>query len=442
MNTKISSQIGIATTTNQFDAHALIVGIADYKHINGLPKTVIKDAQDIHTLLTDPSTCAYPKNNVELMLDEGATRNQIADALARLAGRCGSDSIALIYISSHGGRIPTGSDAGEYLLPVDTRLKPGVYPPEPDPVTAISGVQFTEALRTIKAQKLVVIFDCCHSGGIGQPKDPAEPIVKSGFSEEYLEKLATGRGRVILASSRDTEESWVLHGATNSLFTQHLLAGLRGGIASDDGLIRIFDLFEYVQPRVTSDEPKQHPIFKGELEENFPVALFLGGRKGAAPKDEQGYRYDAYISWVRAPEDTRWLRERILPALCAAQLNVAMTGQVDEPGIAWVVTVERAITQAKRTVILLSRAYLASQWADFENVMAQQLSVEQRRARLLPVVIDDALMDPERHLTEDVPLRLRQLTPLDLVDEFFGADNLANLPVILKRPTRRHGNPV
>ena len=199
-------------------------------------------------------------------------------------------------------------------------------------------------------------------------------------------------------------------------------------------MIRIFDLFEYIQPRVTGDQPVQHPIFKGELEENFPVALYLGGRKGTIAKDEQGYRYDAYLSWVRAPEDTWWLREKILPILRPAQLNIAMTGQVEEPGVAWVVTVERAITQAKRTVILLSRAYLESQWASFENVMAQQLGIEQRRARLLPVVIDDTLMDPERHLTEDVPLRLRQLTALDLVDEFFGADNLANLPAILKRP--------
>lgn len=416
------------------NSHALIVGIADYKHISRLPKTVIKDAQDIQTVLVDPNSCAYPKDNVELVLNEEATRDRLAFALARLAACCDPASTVLIYISSHGGRIPAGPDAGEYLLPVDTRLKSGAYPPEPDPATVISGAQFTAALRAIKAQKLVVVFDCCHSGGIGQPKDVTSPSFKSGFSEDYLQKLSAGCGRVILASSRDTEESWVLPGATNSLFTQHLLDGLRGGIASEDGMIRIFDLFEYVQPRVTNDQPVQHPIFKGELEENFPVALYRGGQKGPNTKDEQGYRYDAYLSWVRAPEDTKWLREKILPVLRAAQLNVAMTGQVDEPGVAWVVTVERAITQAKRTVILLSSAYLESQWASFENVMAQQLSVEQRRARLLPIVIDDTLMDPERHLTEDVPLRLRQLTPLDLVDQFFGADNLANLPAILKRP--------
>ena len=37
-----------------------------------------------------------------------------------------------------------------------------------------------------------------------------------------------------MASSRNTEESHVLRGAANSLFTEHLLAGLTGGLASED----------------------------------------------------------------------------------------------------------------------------------------------------------------------------------------------------------------
>ena len=56
-----------------------------------------------------------------------------------------------------------------------------------------------------------------------------------GLPDSYYERLAAGRGRAILSSSRDTEFSYLLSGASNSLFTQHLLAGLRGGIASEDG---------------------------------------------------------------------------------------------------------------------------------------------------------------------------------------------------------------
>ena len=34
-------------------------------------------------------------------------------------------------------------------------------------------------------------------------------------------------------------------GDENSVFTKHLLAGLTGGVPSDDGAVRVFDLFEF-----------------------------------------------------------------------------------------------------------------------------------------------------------------------------------------------------
>jgi len=288
--------------TKMEDAHALVIGIANYRHINKLPPTVLADAQAIHDLLIDPQHCGYDPDNVCLLQDEDATHDAIRRALNDLAARSDPDATVLIYLSSHGGRVASGSYAGEYLLPVDADYASG----ESLAHSAISGDAFTEALRAIPARKVVVIFDCCHAGGIGRPKDAAAPTLKAGFSEDYYDALKQGRGRAILASSRSSEVSWILPGAENSLFTQHLLAGLRGGIPSDHALIRIFDLFEYVQPRVTGDQPNQHPIFKAELEENFPVALYLGGQKGSVPTDEQGFRYNAYVSYVDREPDSTW----------------------------------------------------------------------------------------------------------------------------------------
>jgi len=200
----------------------------------------------------------------------------------------------------------------------------------------------------------------------------------------------------------------VLPGAANSLFTQHLLAGLRGGIASDDGLIRIFDLFEYLQPRVTGDQPNQHPIFKAELEENFPVALYRGGQKGVVPRDEQGFRYDAYVSYVDREPDAAWVWEALVPRLEGAGLRVAVSGDVEEPGVARVMNIERGIRQSKRTIVVLSPAYLEDNMADFENVLGQTMGVQEGTYRLLPVKI--APIDEGR-----LPVRLSMLTTLDLV---------------------------
>ena len=386
------------------NAHALVVGIANYQKINRLPETVLKDAQDIYELLISPQHCGYFSENVRLLLDQKATIAALNQALANLAERSNQDSTVFIYISSHGGQVEFGSYAGQYLLPVDTDYTSGASLAQ----TAISGTQFTEALRAIPARKIVTVFDCCHSGGIGQPKDLTAPTMKAGLSDSFYNALKQGRGRAILASSRDTELSWVLPGAANSLFTQHLLAGLRGGIPSDDGLIRIFDLFEYLQPKVTADQPNQHPIFKAELEENIPVALYLGGQKGVVPVVEEGFRYDAYISYVDKEPDATWVWDTLVPRLEEAGLRIAVSGDVEEPGVARVVNIERGITQSKRTLVVLSEAYLADNMGEFENVLVQTMSIQEGSYRLLPVKI--ALID-QNHL----PTRLSMLTTLDLV---------------------------
>src|SRR5205807_2689655 len=111
---------------------------------------------------------------------------------------------------------------------------------------------------------------------VGDSKDGGRKL--RHLPESFYETLATGHGRVIFSSSLSTEVSYVLPRAANSLFTQHMLAGLKGGVPASGGVIRIFDLFHYLQPRVTRDCPHQHPFFKAAVGENFPVALHLGGK--------------------------------------------------------------------------------------------------------------------------------------------------------------------
>jgi hypothetical protein len=375
--------------TGMDNAYALVIGIANYQHISGLPATVLNDAQEVYNLLIDPSMCGYQPENVTLLRDQDATQAAIRQALAGLSTRATADSTVFFYISSHGGRVETGPAAGEYLLPVDTDYSSS----EAVARTAIAGAEFTEALRAITARKVLVAFDCCHSGGIGQPKDALAPAIKAGFSDGYYEQLKSGKGRVILASSRDNEYSWVLPGAPNSLFTQQLLAGLRGGIASEDGLIRIFDVFEYIQPRITAAQQNQHPIFKGELEENFPIALYVGGKKGVVAKAEDGYKYDVYVSYSEKDPDTTWVWETLLPQFEQASLKVAVSDDVVELGVARVVNVERGMKQARRTLAVISPAFMQNNMAQFESVLGQTMGIEENRTRLLTAFIAEVASD-------------------------------------------------
>jgi hypothetical protein len=412
------------------NAHALVVGIAAYRHINPLPPVVRDDADAVHKLLVDPRYCGYDPQNVRLLLDDQATLEALRRELAALAGRTDDASTVLIYFSCHGGRLVAPPHTGAYLLPVDVAAAPGSAMAE----SALSGPEFTAALRQIPAQKLFVLLDCCFAGGIGAAKEGvlkggAGDVYKSGFESADIENLTAGRGRVIFAASRADQPSWILGQATHSLFTQHLLDGLRGGITSQDGIIRIFQLYDYIERNVTRAQPKQQPMFKGDLETNFAVALALGGQKAPAPPAETPppFEYDAYISYADVSPDTEWVRRRFLPPLEAAGVRVALAHQDEELGLPRLDGIENIVKQAKFVVAVLSRAYRQEPVADFTTVLAQTFYLKRQEYRLIPV---------RRELLAEgtFPLRIEMLTALKLDDELWFDADMERLIRKLKGP--------
>jgi hypothetical protein len=255
------------------EGHALVVGIANYRMVSRLPVTILKDAADVERLLVSGLYCGYPAAQVARLLDGEATVDHIRAGLRRLAEKTGPGDTAVIYFSGHGAR--RGTDGSAYLIPYDC-----------DPAklesTALSGAELTKAFADIRAGRLVVMLDACHAAGAGELKaiQPAGTL-EAGLDRKAIDALARGTGRVILCSSRTDEVSLVLPDMDNSLFTHYLLEALRGGAATrGDGLIRVFDVFEYVSDKVPARAPGQHPNFKAHVvESNFPLALDRGGPK-------------------------------------------------------------------------------------------------------------------------------------------------------------------
>ncbi len=409
------------------NAHALIVGIAGYPNVAPLPDTVLADANDVADVLTDPNLCAYPLNQACLLLDGEATLPRLRSELANLAQRANNDSTVFIYISGHGGRIDSGPAKGEYLLPYDVSLDPGVVPPQIRAETAMSGAEFAEAMAKIPARKLLVVFDCCHAGGLGATKDATGPALKAGLSEDYYGRLAEGRGRVILASCRGNEFSYVLPGAPNSLFTSHLLSGLRGNAPSPAGMIRIFDLFGYLQPKVVGDQASQHPIFKAEIEDNFPVALSVGG-KGVqlpppAPPAGDGFAYDVFLSYRDQDPDKTWARKTLLPRLEQDGLKVIEQRRF-RLGAPIVKEMERAVVQSRYTLSVLSPAYIDGNFTDLDSVLAEHLGLENSQRRLVAVMRENC--KPR--------LGMRARMWLDMTEDTEFDDNLERLVYELKQP--------
>ncbi|MCC7375352.1 MAG: caspase family protein [Verrucomicrobiales bacterium] len=261
------------------DGHALVIAIAAYHpSVGPLPTAVIQDAREISAVLRSPAHCGYPAQNVTQLLDGEATLARIRRELAALASHTQAQDTVVIYFSGHGARLGSGPSEASVLIPFDCS-------PSDATATTLSDTELSTALAAIPAERLVVLIDACHSAGASSFKTASElPKLDLGFTEKSLARLAIGKGRVLIASSRSSETSLVLPGASNSLFTEHLVAALRGGARGHgDGLIRIFDVFTYVAAKVRGAAPGlQHPVFKAtDVEDNFPLALNCGGKRSA-----------------------------------------------------------------------------------------------------------------------------------------------------------------
>jgi len=291
--------------------HALVIAVATYPKIRHLPITVIKDGKDVYDLLINPVTCGYVSEHVKFLSDQKASRANILTELESLAQSTEENDTVIIYFSGHGGRIDTGSLKGNYLIPYDAD-------PEKFRETTIQGEELTAILRRIKAGRLLILFDCCYSGGTAEPKSYLLPFpeFKSGLDEEYYNILRQGNGRAIIASSRSDEESLVLSGMENSLFTHYLLQALKGQAQNyNDGVIRILDLFHYVSEKVPAHDDRQHPVFKGEVENNFPISLYKGGSKSSVALEEKHQPSSAAPKYQVG-------RDNIAPESHVGQINI------------------------------------------------------------------------------------------------------------------------
>jgi len=361
------------------DAHALAIGISRYEHIQPLPD--VQDAPDVAAALIDPALGGYPPTNVRTLLDAAATRAAILSELDQLAKRTTAESTIVLYFSGHGSRLDRDGREICYLLPVDAQLGDAIER------TAISGDELSARVRTLPAARVTVILDCCRASGIAEPKDvdASAPV----WTPRTLSSLAQGRGRAVLAASRGDGFAYVQPGQRNGVFTRYLLDGLRGGAEGAGGVIRIFDLYHYVQQRVVAGARPQRPVFKSELEDNYPIALYRGGTTPAVPLPPapDALTYDAFVSYDRGDAiDRAWVEQTLVPHLEGGGLRLCLEYREFRFGRPRIREMERAVAASRYTVSIFTPAYLESSFREFESLIAQHQDLETRGARFLPLI--------------------------------------------------------
>jgi hypothetical protein len=134
-----------------------------------------------------------------------------------------------------------------------------------------------DKLHAIPAQKLLVLLDCCHAGGVGDAKAPGLELAKAPLPPEAATLLGEGSGCVLIASSQEDELSFA--GKPYSAFTLALIEALAGvGVAKKDGYVRVADVALHARQVVPGRaRDRQHPILHFEHADNFVLAYYAGG---------------------------------------------------------------------------------------------------------------------------------------------------------------------
>ncbi len=175
----------------------------------------------------------------DLKLLQGRPIAELTQALhwakERVAGR---DAVLLVYLSAH-------ADARRGLLPGKE---------------ALGWPELKAAIAATGATVRVTIVDGCQSAGIIEAGARAVPAF------ELEADPLTVKGEVFITTSAVDEPSVEAGAFQGSVFSQHLLAGLRGAAdRSGDGRISLDEAYRYAFERTQGGATGQHAAFANRL---------------------------------------------------------------------------------------------------------------------------------------------------------------------------------
>jgi hypothetical protein len=101
------------------------------------------------------------------------------------------------------------------------------------------------------------------------------------------------------------------------------------------------------------------------------------------PQPQDEFQYDAFISYSH--HDSAWVRNVLLPHLEDEGLRVCIDFRDFELGAPSLVNMENAVERSRKTLIVLTPAWLESEWTAFESLLIQSDDPAGRRARMIPL---------------------------------------------------------
>ncbi|KAJ7086926.1 caspase domain-containing protein [Mycena epipterygia] len=181
-NTAPQPEMDVITNENDSSVFALIIGIDKYKNTDHFAtlRGAVNDATAFYKFLLDSrEQCGLgvPKSNILFLKDEDATRDKILAAFEshlltnpRIPNH--GDASMILFFAGHGtrvnapGNLMSQDEMVEGICPVDERTSAGGKYVHTIPDYVL--VHLLGDLYEKKGQNITVIFDSCHSGGMGR----------------------------------------------------------------------------------------------------------------------------------------------------------------------------------------------------------------------------------------------------------------------------------
>ncbi len=232
---------------------ALITGVAAYRHMPALRYTD-DDAYRIFAFLRSPQGGAIPEEQINILIDEDATKESILESMRETFSKAGENDLVIMYFSGHGLK---GS-----FLPIDYD---GYN-------NKLLHQEINNILEKSKAKFKLLIADACHSGSLFASKGSE---TESYLVDFYRSLAKTDPGTALIMSSKSNETSLESTGLRQGVFTHFLIRGLKGEAdTNDDWQVTIEELYQYIYFKVRDyTNYRQSPMIQGDYDKNMVVSI-------------------------------------------------------------------------------------------------------------------------------------------------------------------------
>ena len=268
-------------------SRGLMVGVLQWQDESLSPfSNKLRKDKELHEILLSRGA---KEENLKLLLDKEATLENIRQSLKELVAASSADETFVFYYAGHGLKGEGGKFYfANYDIQSDKPKETGFCLDEL--VTALGD--------TFKGERVVLLADCCYSGGL---TEVAQKLAKKGKQVLALTSAA---------ASNASTGNWT--------YSQTIIDGLRGALFADvdgDGQITVYDLKDEVSRAMRYGERQRFGYAIFGLDEK----LFINEAKDHGPKEliatwakDRKYRPGDYLR-VQEKADGRFVVARLMP---------------------------------------------------------------------------------------------------------------------------------